>query len=813
MNQKKIGGIIVFLLLTLSNVFAQNELNGTITDATTKKPLEGVSITLPDLKTGAITNASGQYTIQQIPAGTFLIQTSIVGYEGQIIALNIHGKTTQNFNLSVTNAALPEVTVTGVNNASNYRNNPAPVNIIHQTELQQNIAANIIDAIQLTPGVSQTTEGPALSKPVMRGLGYNRVLVINDGIRQEGQQWGDEFGIEIDPNDVDRVEIVKGPSSLSYGSDAMAGVINFLAPDPLPEGKVKGALLLNYQTNNGLKAASLNLAGNLKGYLWDIRYSSQQAHDYKNPYDGYVWNSRYGVNNFKAILGVNKKWGYSHVRLSLYDLKLGIIEGARDSATGSFTSHYLDGNGEDSMGIAPAGDYTKYNQYPIIHQHVTHYKAVSDNRFFIGKGSLLLRLAYQENHRREANDITRGDIFNNYFFLRTINYHLQYNLPEKNKFNFSTGINGMWQQSEDRGIVFLVPEYKSFDFGIFATAKKTIGNLTISGGLRWDNRSITTGNLYIDSSANRLNQPEAGSINRFTSFHSNFSGVSASAGLTYDFTKTVYGKLNIARGFRAPTIAESGSDGIHDGTPFYEIGDPNLKAENNLQIDATLGINTEDITAEATGFVNKINHYIFPVKLESVYGGDSIRNDFAAGFGGPAFKYIAGDAILSGGELVLNIHPKAAKWLHFDNSFSTVSAIQQNQGDSTKYLPYTPPSKFVSTIRLSAPKLNKLLNNAFFSIGIESYFKQDKIYYKFGDETVTPGYTLLNAAIGTDFVSGKNRICSLYFMANNLTDLAYQSNMSRIKYGDVNNVTGRTGVYNIGRNFSIKLIIPFDIKK
>ena len=320
MNQKKIGGIIVFLLLTLSNVFAQNELNGTITDATTKKPLEGVSITLPDLKTGAITNASGQYTIQQIPAGTFLIQTSIVGYEGQIIALNIHGKTTQNFNLSVTNAALPEVTVTGVNNASNYRNNPAPVNIIHQTELQQNIAANIIDAIQLTPGVSQTTEGPALSKPVIRGLGYTRVLVINDGIRQEGQQWGDEFGIEIDPNDVDRVEIVKGPSSLSYGSDAMAGVINFLAPDPLPEGKVKGALLLNYQTNNGLKAASLNLAGNLKGYLWDIRYSSQQAHDYKNPYDGYVWNSRYGVNNFKAILGVNKKWGYSHVRLSLYDL-------------------------------------------------------------------------------------------------------------------------------------------------------------------------------------------------------------------------------------------------------------------------------------------------------------------------------------------------------------------------------------------------------------------------------------------------------------------------------------------------------------
>src|SRR5205085_10157474 len=177
-----------------------------------------------------------------------------------------------------------------------------------------------------------------------------------------------------------------GTSSLSYGSDAMAGVINFLAPAPLPEGTVKGSILANYQTNNGLYAGSFNLAGNQKGFIWDLQYTNKMAHNYKNKYDGYVWNSGYGENDFKAILGLNKKWGYSHLRLSLFDLKLGIIEGARDETTGAFTSHYLDSNDEDSLGLTPSGKDKKYNYYPIIHQHVRHYKAVLDNNFILGQG-------------------------------------------------------------------------------------------------------------------------------------------------------------------------------------------------------------------------------------------------------------------------------------------------------------------------------------------------------------------------------------------------------------------------------------------
>jgi iron complex outermembrane receptor protein len=239
------------------------------------------------------------------------------------------------------NSALKEVILTGVAIATERNKNPIPASVLGKDELLQNPAGNIIDAITVIPGVSAITSGPAISKPQVRGLGYNRVVVMNDAVRQEGNQWGDEFGIEVDENTVAKVEVLKGPASLSYGSDAMAGVINFIGTPPIPEGQVKGSFLNNYQSNNGLINESFNIGGNHKGLIWGFTYTYKRAHDYQNKYDGYVWNSSYGENDIKGNIGIQKRWGHSNLTLSLFDLKLGIIEGARDSATGKFTAHYL----------------------------------------------------------------------------------------------------------------------------------------------------------------------------------------------------------------------------------------------------------------------------------------------------------------------------------------------------------------------------------------------------------------------------------------------------------------------------------------
>jgi iron complex outermembrane receptor protein len=795
------------------NASAQNQIDGFVENSSGGQPLAAASIFIPDLKIGATTDEKGHYQISDLPPGTYLVEASYLGYRSQVKQVTLAKSTTLDFTLNISSSILPELVVTGVPRATEQRKNPIPESMITRRDILQNSSSNIIDAITIIPGVSQITLGPSISKPVIRGLGYNRVVTMNDGVRQEGQQWFDEFGIEIDENSIYKTEVLKGPASLRYGSDAMAGVINFIPSPSLPEGTIKGSLLGEYQTNNGLINAAATLAGNNKGFSWDLLYTTKLAHAYQNKYDGYVWNAGYSENDLKGIFTLNRKWGYSRLTVSMFNMKLGIIEGARDSATGQFQKHFRASDGSDSLDIAPSNEYTEYYNYPIIHQHIRHYKAVLDNSFVIGEGRLNVIVGLQVNHRQEANDITKGDIYNNYFFLRTLNYDVQYILPQKKGWDISFGVNGMQQTSEDRGIVFVLPEYDLFDVGGYGIIKKTFNKLTFSAGLREDIRTLHGKALYVDSLGERLPGPDNSSLEKFSDYHSDFSGFSGSIGIAYDFSKTFYGKLNLSRGFRAPTAAESGQNGIHDGTPFYEIGDHNLKAENSLELDATLGAQSPDITVEATPFVNKINNYIFPEKLESVSGGDSISYDVAAGMEGPTFKYVAGNAVLSGGELLVDFHPQSLTWFDFENSLSTVSAVQLDQGDSSKYLPYTPPTKFTSRVKLFWNSTGGIFQHAFLHLWIDHYFEKNKVFYQFGNETTTPAYTLLNASVGADITSKGRVFATIIIAGNNLTDNAYQSNMSRLKYTDPNNVTGRIGVFNMGRNISFKALIPLDIKK
>src|SRR4029079_9164391 len=160
------------------------------------------------------------------------------------------------------------ITVTAVANATSIRKAPIPITRINKNELLITPSTNIIDALSRQPGVSQLATGPAISKPVIRGLGYNRLVTINDGVRQEGQQWGDEHGIEIDENSVSRVEIVKGPASLIYGSDALAVVINIITTNPVPVNTIKANLLGSYNTNNKQRSFFGSIGGNHNGFNW-----------------------------------------------------------------------------------------------------------------------------------------------------------------------------------------------------------------------------------------------------------------------------------------------------------------------------------------------------------------------------------------------------------------------------------------------------------------------------------------------------------------------------------------------------------------
>jgi len=784
----------------------ETSLSGKITDKNTGEPLPGVNIYLPDLKTGTISIADGTYKIENLPQAKVLVQVTFIGYK--FIAENIDLATTsiKDFALEETFAELNEVVVTGMSKAAEKNRTPTPVSTISAIQLLQISSANIIDALAAQPGVSQVTTGSGISKPVIRGLGYNRVVTVNDGIRQEGQQWGDEHGIEVDEFSVSKVEILKGPASLSYGSDAIAGVINMLSAPTLPDGKIMANLLANYQTNNGLIGWSANLAGNIKGFIWDVRYSNKMAHAYQNKYDGFVFNSGYRENNMGGIIGFNKSWGYAHLHFSIYNLTPGIVEGERDSASGNFIKPIASNDTTEGVAIASGNDFKSYT--PLTpYQKIHHYKAVMNNSFIIGDGSLKTTIGFQQNQRQEYADILNEYNYGLYFLLNTINYDVRYILPEKHNFNISIGANGMEQTSQNKGTEFLIPEYILFDAGVFVIAKKAINKLDISGGLRYDLRSEKGKDLYLNGNGEKTDAGDSTAFHQFKAFNSTFTGISGSIGATYQFSEKVFTKLNISKGFRAPNIAEISANGVHEGTTNYIIGVPTLKAENSLQFDFSLGLNSQHITAQVDLFSNTISNFIFLAKLESVAGNDSLTDGFST------FKYSSGSANLSGGELSIDLHPHPWDWLHFENSFSYVQSTQKNQSDSTKYLPFTPAPKFSSELKATSKRLGNFLANSYLKFGLDYYFAQNKFYAAFGTETSTPAYIILNFGAGTDVTLKNKTLFSIYISANNLADVAYQNHLSRLKYEAVNNVTGRTGVYNMGRNISFKLLVPIEFSK
>jgi iron complex outermembrane receptor protein len=774
-------------------------LSGKITEKTSGEPIPGVSIYFPDLKTGTISKPDGTYSIDKLPATKLLVQVRFIGYKMVTQQIDLSKISTFDVQLEMSVTEISEVVVTGQSGGVENNRTPSPIAVVPRIDMLQNSSTNIIDALARIPGISQITTGTGISKPVIRGMGYNRVVVVNDGIRQEGQQWGDEHGIEIDDNTVNRVEILKGPASLAYGSDAMAGVINMLSAPTLPKGSVKGNISTNYQTNNGLINYSLNQSGNKNGLIWDIRYSNKLAHAYQNKYDDWVYNSGFREQAASAILGINRSWGYSHLHLGVYALKPGIIEGERDSLSGKFTKIITQPNGETTDAIAGWSDFHSYQpQAPF--QKIAHYKAVWNSSLFIGQSRLEATLGFQQNQRKEFES---ADEYGLFFLLNTLNYDVKYLLPEKNNWKFTTGINGMGQKSENKGTEFLVPAYRLFDFGIYAIANKKIGNLDLSGGIRFDSRSETGDALYLNSNDEKTVATDPDATERFKAIDKKLTGFSGSLGGTYQISESVYTKMNVLRGYRAPNIAELGSNGVHEGTQRYEIGNESLKPENSLQFDFIFGVNTTHVSTELDLFTNRVNHYIYSNKIEN-------QNDNPIYEGLPVFQFSEGDAQFYGGEFQLDFHPHPWDWLHLENTFSYVRGTLDNQPSDSHNLPFIPAPVWVSNIKIEMGSPLKFMNQTYLKFGLDKTWAQNHVYSAYDTETKTPGHTLLNLGFGSDFVFNHKNRFSLYISANNLTDVAYQSHLSRLKYAGINYATGRTGIYNMGRNISFKLLIPID---
>jgi iron complex outermembrane receptor protein len=654
---------------------------------------------------------------------------------------------------------LNEVMVTGVTGDTKLKHSTAPISVVTGKELRGTASTNVIDAVAKQPGMAQVTTGGGISKPIIRGLGYNRIVVMNEGVRQEGQQWGDEHGVEVDGNGVGSVEILKGPASLMYGSDAMAGVLILRsAPAPL-EGEVRANASTEYQTNNGLFAYSLNGAGNHGGFVWDARFSDKMAHAYKNKYDGYVPGSQFRERAGRLMLGLNKRWGHSQLTWTAFHLTPSIVEGERDEETGE---------------LEWATDHHKTYSKTLPFQQVKHYKAVWDNLFYLPKGSLKAIVGYQQNRRQEFEE--SADDYEVFFKLHTLTYDVRYLTQEFGGWKAAAGVNGMWQKSQNLGEEALIPEYRLFDVGGYTTVSKDWERWTLNGGVRYDRR-----HLKYDHTKN-------------------FDGVTGSVGAVWNACKSLNVRMNVARGFRAPNMSELGSDGVHEGTVRYELGSASLKPEYSWQADLGVDFSSKYVEAQVAFFANRISNYIFAKRIDRVME-EGYRT----------YEYTQGDARLLGFEAGVDVHPMHR--LHLGSTFSYVDARQLNEPEETRYLPFTPAPRWTAEVKYELTHRGKWLNNAYVAVGMECHLRQNHYYKADETETATPSYTLFNLSVGTDLLVCGRKVAELYVMADNLLNRSYQDHLSRLKYTDVNAATGRMGVYNMGRNVVMKMVVPLVFEK
>lgn len=773
--------VMVFFMFPAS---AQSSYNGRVLDEWSGAPLRHATVFIPDFRISLVTDSSGAFQLSPNPGGKHFIELSHAGYHAAVVQVDFNTNLEDTFYLHRTVVENAPVVVTGVVRGSDSRKVPFTVSVMNRDNLMQQPGTNLVEQLSRLPGVNSVGTGPALSKPVIRGLGFNRVLVVQDGVRQEGQQWGEEHGLELDEWGVQRVEVLKGPASLIYGSDAMGGVVNIVTDVQVPDQTFSSALYSDYHSNNRMRTVALQTAFSKKGIFLQLLGSLRDAGDYHNKADGSVFNSRFQRRSLGAVAGIKRGGGYTYLKANFNHLKPGIIEGERDD-DGRFVMHLPSG---DEI-AAPPGKFSSEAFVP--YQLVKHTRVVLEHSSHLMGKRLLMNLAYQKNNRAEFGEPGSDDPELN-FGLSTYSWMGRLHLKNNEKFRLSVGTNGMRQLNRNAGESLIVPDYDLTEAGAFVYGQRFLQRFTLTGGIRYDHRTIS-----VDPS-----EGEAVSVPAFTK---SFGNVSASLGGVLAFSSYMRLKMNLSRAYRSPSIAELSSNGAHEGTNRYEIGNTNLKNETSWQGDLAFEWHRQHVAFSVTGFVNYFSNYIFYRKLTATHGGDSLIN--VGGESLQAFSFNQHKAIMYGAEAEVDWHPHPVHWLHLHSALSLVYGKFHSPVDGSRNMPMVPPVRWRKEARADF-EFKGAVQKIFVSLQSDLVFDQNQPFTGYGTETATDGYFLIHAGAGMDVQKRGRKMFSISAQVKNIGNVAYQQHLSRLKYTDLNPVTGRTGVFDMGRNFVLAINVP-----
>ena len=658
------------------------------------------------------------------------------------------------------------------------------VDKINMDDISPIIKQYISKSISKLPGVSVITSGPGIAKPSIRGLSFNRVVVYNQGVRLENQQWGEEHGIGITSSGIESVEVIKGPLYVLYGSDAMGGVIyaepeKFKSMDGL-DIDYTGIYNSNYNglTNNlGINGKSGNFSFNLRAEMID-------NDNFSSP-DGEVENTWFEQNEIKAGIQYSGEKLNSELRLSIVESTLGLPHMDEDHDEHGDEDHDEHGDedddehGDEDDDEHGDEDHDEHMDEEGIYQELKHTTITWKNTFDLGNNHLLnVTLGQQFNERMEfgehgdedhdehgdEDDDEHGDEDDDEhgdedheegeaeldMELLTNTLDINLILPQSEDFNLILGTSLLSQTNKNFGHEILIPDAEMNDFGLYALGEISFGNSSDAIiGLRYDKRSISSG-IY-------------------SSDYSNFNGA---LGFKKEFTTSTL-RFNLSSGYRSPNLVELYSDGSHHSTFMYKKGNPNLLAENSFQTDLSIQVNSEDSVLSFDLFLNDIRDYIYLQPTNTLIDGLQLHN------------FLQQDATLYGGEIHLNKNT-SFDWLSYYTSIEYVFGETQDG----MALPYISPLTFNQVFNIS------FSSNYSFEIDFVAKAKQNRTAMY---EESTDGYSLLNLS-GTWMTSFLGNDLNIFWSIDNVFDKEYFDHLSRLK---------TAGIHEMGRNISVGLKYNF----
>jgi iron complex outermembrane receptor protein len=729
---------IFFVLFLFSKVNAQNQIKGKVTDKTNNEVLSFASVYLPEQNKGTLTDENGEFELSSLPRGEFKIQFSYIGYK-TIIKTIAPDKSDMFLNIELEPAILQaeEVVISGGRHSTQHEN-AMKIELIQSKEIASAGTPTFTEAITKIPGVDMISKGTGVAKPVIRGLSMTNILMLNNGVKMENFQFSEDHPFIIDEFGIDRIEIIKGPASLLYGSDAVGGVINVLKEKPAPIGKIFGDFNTQYHSNTQGIVSNIGVKGSSEQFFWGIRAGVKSHTDYKDGNGVYVPNTRFNENSFKANIGINKSFGLFRLYYDYNQPKLGMCVGKTVPLTTD--------NGRKNK---------------IWYQDLTNQVISTRNSLFFGKYKVDLNAAYQMNNRQLQTDESMPVFEMVDMDLNTFSYEVKTYLSSTVNSEYIIGLQGVNKTNRNNEAPnHVLPDADVNDFSVFGLAQHTfVEKLKAQAGIRYDFRSIST-------------QAETNK----EAIDTDYGNVSASVGATYDVKKNILLRANIASAYRTPNIAELTQNGMHGAR--YEQGNPDLRSQSNYEADISTHYHSKHVMLDISGFYNHVNDYIFIAPTNNTTdAGDIIH------------KYSQSNAELYGGELSIDILP--VNWLNLKTSYAYLVGKQKDGN----YLPFIPQNKLRFEMIFQKQQLAFLRNNFFKMGGLYAAKQNHSAMF----ETESDSYFLLHAGIGTEIKWAK-RMISLSVQANNLTDEAYIDHLSTLK---------GMGYYNIGRNISINLKIPF----